>query len=104
MPTATIYSLDEIRQRITPVAAKHDIAAVYLFGSYARGEATDKSDVDLVIDAPQVNNLLVLSEIYADFEEALEKPLDLVTARALSQSSNLRFSNNVKKDMVALYR
>ena len=36
-----IYTLDEIKKRIIPVIEKYSIPAMYLFGSYARGEATE---------------------------------------------------------------
>ena len=36
-----IYTLDEIKKRILPVIEKYGIPAMYLFGSYARGEATE---------------------------------------------------------------
>lgn len=45
-----IYTIDEISSRIRPVAEKYHLKAVYLFGSYARGEARDDSDVDLLVD------------------------------------------------------
>lgn len=45
-----IYSLDEITRRITPVVQAYGIRSVYLFGSYARNEATEQSDIDLLID------------------------------------------------------
>ena len=39
-----IYTLDEIKSRVLPVIQKYNIPAMYLFGSYARGEATEESD------------------------------------------------------------
>ena len=45
-----VYTIDELRDRIIPVTSKFGISKVNLFGSYARDEATDKSDVDIVID------------------------------------------------------
>ena len=50
-----IYTLDEIAQRIRPVAEKYHLQAVYVFGSYARGEAKDDSDVDLLVDTDGEN-------------------------------------------------
>lgn len=44
------YTLDEIARRVRPVAEQYHLRAVYVFGSYARGEATEGSDVDLLID------------------------------------------------------
>lgn len=51
---AMIFTVEEIRRRITPVAVRYRLKAVYLFGSYARGEATDESDVDLLIDTETI--------------------------------------------------
>lgn len=49
-----IYTVEEIRRRITPVAVRYRLKAVYLFGSYARGEVTDESDVELLIDTETI--------------------------------------------------
>lgn len=49
-----IYTAEEIRRRIIPVAVRYRWKAVYLFGSYARGEATDESDIDLLIDTETI--------------------------------------------------
>ncbi|MDR1014194.1 MAG: nucleotidyltransferase domain-containing protein [Coriobacteriales bacterium] len=44
------YTYPEIRSRIAPVAEKYGIPAVYLFGSYARDEANDDSDIDIIYE------------------------------------------------------
>ena len=46
-----IYTIDELKQKIVPIAARYNLPAVYLFGSYARNEATEESDVDILIDS-----------------------------------------------------
>ena len=43
-----IYTQDQIRQMIAPIAEKYHLKAVFLCGSYARGDATESSDVDLL--------------------------------------------------------
>lgn len=45
-----VYSLEEIQRRAAPLIAKYRIPALYLFGSYARGEATEDSDLDFLVD------------------------------------------------------
>ena len=45
-----IYTIEQIRSIAAPIAASYGINSVFLFGSYARGEATDMSDVDLLIE------------------------------------------------------
>lgn len=50
-----IYSIYEIQQRIAPVAKQYGVKAVFLFGSYARGEAREDSDIDLLVDTSGTN-------------------------------------------------
>ena len=68
------YTIDEISQRVMPVAKRYGLSAVYLFGSYARGEATSKSDIDLLIDTSgsAIDTLFKLGGLYSDLETALE--------------------------------
>ena len=103
------YTIEEIRRRITPVAQKYGLAAVYLFGSYARGEADAESDVDLLVDTAgtELNTLFKLGGLYNDLEEALEAPIDLVTMGSLEEKtdrlSQLHFREAVKRERVMIY-
>ena len=104
-----IYTIQEIRNRVTPVAEKYDIKAVFLFGSYARATATEKSDIDLLVDTSgtALRSLLSLGALYNDFEAALEKKIDLITIRALEQQAQMpseaAFREAVMKERVPLY-
>ena len=49
-----VYTVEQIAQRILPVAQKYGLKAVYLFGSYARGTATKDSDIDIAIIVRQL--------------------------------------------------
>ena len=105
----TVYSIDEIRSLIIPVAKKHDLKAVYLFGSYARGTATADSDIDLLVDISdtKIKSLLQLSAVLCDFEDALDKQVDLVTTRSLEQPirmpSDVYFRENLRNERVEIY-
>ena len=44
-----MYSIDEIKEIVKPILKKYDVRKAYIFGSYARGEATEESDVDIMI-------------------------------------------------------
>ncbi len=46
-----VYSISELKQILTPVFASHGVKEAVLFGSYAKGTATEKSDVDLLVDS-----------------------------------------------------
>lgn len=83
-----IYTLDEIKSRVLPVIQKYNIPAMYLFGSYARGEATEESDLDFLVDTTgtRLTSLLSLGELYCDLEEIFCKEIDLITVRAVTQN------------------
>ena len=98
-----IYTIDEIRDRISPVAAKHGVDKIYLFGSYARGNATPSSDIDLCVDAPRIRGLFALGGLYADLEASLEKGLDLITTNSLNYSNDKVFLDNLQKERVLIY-
>ena len=44
-----IYSIEEIRKKIAPIAAQYHLKAVFLFGSYARGDYDEDSDIDVMV-------------------------------------------------------
>lgn len=98
-----IYSIEEIKAIVAPIARRHGVERLFLFGSYARGEATADSDIDLCVKAPALRGLFALGGLYADFEEALGKKLDMVTESALKNTANAKFSQNLQKDRVLLY-
>ena len=72
-----------------PIVQKYNIPAIYLFGSYARGEATENSDLDFLVDTSgtELTSLLRLGALYCDLEMAFEKRIDLITVRAVMQNT-----------------
>ena len=104
-----IYTVQEIQSRVMPVAQKYGIKAVFLFGSYAKGTATEDSDIDLLIDTSgtALRSLLSLGALYNDLEAVLEKKIDLITIRSLEQRTKMpseaAFREAVMKERVRLY-
>ena len=45
-----IYTIGQIKKILAPIARKYHVPAVYLFGSYARGDAGEASDPDFLVD------------------------------------------------------
>ena len=78
---------------------KYGLRAVYLFGSYARNEATEDSDVDLIVDTSgtALKSLLTLGALYCDLEEALEKRVDLITVSSLEQPAQMPHEENFRE-------
>ena len=103
-----IYTIEEIKRRVLPVIQKYNIPALYLFGSYARGEATEESDLDFLVDTTgtRLTSLLSLGELYCELEEIFQKEIDLVTMRSVMQNiqteSDRSFRDVVMKERVRL--
>lgn len=97
--SSKIYTLDEIRSIAVPIAKRYGVAAMYLFGSYARGEASAQSDLDFRIDRGGIRSLFTLGGLYSDLEEGFAKPLDLVTTQSLSTA----FLDSIADEEVLLY-
>lgn len=94
-----IYSIKEIKDIVSPIAKKYGVERVYLFGSYARGEADNNSDLDLRIDKGALKGLFMLGAMYSDLEEKFDKKLDLLTTASLDKD----FLNRIKNEEVLLY-
>jgi len=93
------YTIDEIKNIITPIAELHGVKRVYLFGSYARGDATENSDIDLRIDRGKIRTLFDLGGFYSDLEEGLNKSIDVVTDDGLVDS----FYDEIKHEEIEIY-
>ena len=104
-----VYTENDIKQLVGPVARKYGLRAVYLFGSYARGEATETSDIDLLIDTTgtAVKSLLQLAEVHCALETALGKTVDVITISSMEQKAHMpseeHFREQVRKERVKLY-
>ena len=93
-----MLSIPKIRECIAPICKKYPIQKAYLFGSYARGNATEKSDVDLRIEG-DITSFFMLGGIYSELSDALGTELDLLSRLPDSEA----FKKNLKKDEVLLY-
>lgn len=72
------------RERLEEVCRRNDVEALLLFGSVARGEDTEQSDVDLLVRFSRRKSLLDLVRIEREFAEALGRKVDLLTEGSLS--------------------
>ncbi len=77
-----IYTTQEIADRIRPVAKEYEIDKVYIFGSYARGEATENSDIDFYVELGKPLGLKYCS-FFDDIKESVGKDIDIITKDGL---------------------
>ena len=111
-----VYPINEIKLKIKDIMDNYGIEKAYLFGSYARGEATIDSDIDIMIkirDNDDSFGLIKLSSLENDLMKALGKEVDVIiegtyTDEIQYDGENIKqakeiFYSNVRKDMVEIY-
>ena len=92
------HTLSEIKAIVSHLAKQYGAERVYLFGSYARGDMTSGSDIDLRIDKGSIRGFQ-LAGLLLDLEESLGVPVDLIPSTSLDQ----HFLDSIRKDEVLLY-
>ena len=97
-----VLSIEEIRRMVRD-AMNDRLGEVYLFGSYARNQASIHSDIDLIVDSTDPFLMLHLT---GAIEEMCGNEIDykcqVITMRQLKESKE-KFRSSVEKDMVLIY-
>ncbi|MDR1872699.1 MAG: nucleotidyltransferase domain-containing protein [Deltaproteobacteria bacterium] len=104
-----IYTIEQIKELVEPIAIKYKLKAVWIFGSYARGAATEESDVDILIDKTDsiLVNLYDFYRINVELDELLKIKVDLISTEALYIHQHLQkisqFVQAVTKERKLIY-
>jgi len=96
--TITRQILQEKRETILEIARRHGAHDVRLFGSVARGDNTETSDVDILVRFDPDRSLFDHGGLLVDLEEYLGIKVDVVSEGALSG----RFRAEVERDVTPL--
>ena len=94
-----ILTMDEIKEACGEILKDYSVQYCYLFGSYAKGKATESSDVDLLISSETTG--LRFYELTEKLRERLCKKIDLLDVKQLAGNEELL--NEVLKDGVRIY-
>ena len=94
-------TFNEIRNVITPVLEKYHVKSAYIFGSYARGEAKETSDLDLFVVFHNDNlTLFEVGGLLETLKDVLGMDVDLITD---GNTLTKRFRDNLMRDMIHMY-
>ena len=93
------FTIEEIKEKVIPVAKKYGVKKLWLFGSYARGEADAESDVDFIIDGGKMRGMIKYFGFVLDLEDIFQCHVDVVTTGI----SDKNFLTEIKNDEVLLY-
>jgi predicted nucleotidyltransferase len=95
----SLYTVDEVKRIVSPIARRWDVLQMWLFGSYARGEATPESDIDILVDPEEPCGYVKLAGLLIDLEEALGMEVDLQTTDSFGEE----FLAHIAKDEILIY-
>jgi uncharacterized protein len=101
----SILSIKEIVEKINPIIQEYQIPEVWLFGSYARNEASENSDVDLIVNSSEIDDYSLLFDLEAKIENVLQCSVDIIEEETLYNNRTLQrqqFNANVRKEMFKL--
>ena len=82
--------------KLTEICRRNDVAMIGVFGSMARGEASEQSDVDLLVRFSKRKSLLALVRLERELSTALGRKVDLLTEAAISPYLRDRIKREVK--------
>lgn len=90
---------EEVKLKITPILNRYAVKQASVFGSVARGEAREDSDVDILIEFSQTPGLIRLIRMENELQKALNKKVDVV----VKGSEKPLIRPFIYKDLIKLY-
>jgi len=94
MPT-----IEEIKDTASSLGQQYGVENIFLFGSYARGDNNENSDIDIRIDKGNIRGLFQLCGFKNGLEDLLGRKVDVLTTQSLDK----RFLDHIAKEEILLY-
>ncbi|MBQ6927595.1 MAG: nucleotidyltransferase domain-containing protein [Oscillospiraceae bacterium] len=95
----TVYTLSELKTMLNPVFSQYGVRSALLFGSYAKGSANVRSDVDILVDSGLRG--LQFFGLLESVNSALKIPVDLIDVSQVEPGSEIDME--IRKTGVPLY-
>jgi len=96
-----LYTVEEIKNKLTPIFEEKGVIRAILFGSYAKGEATAESDIDIAAYVNEEMSILDFCEIADDVINGLGKEVDFLYADDIVPGGKIDLA--LQKDGVLIY-
>ena len=90
--------LKELKKTLIAVLKKHEVKKAALFGSFARGEATEESDLNLLVEFEGRKSLLDLAGLQLELQDTVKRQVDVLTYNSLHP----RLKDRILREQVVL--
>ena len=97
-----IEEIKKVKQKLYRIAARHGISRVFVFGSVARGESTEVSDIDFLIEMDESVSALGVGAFQYEVQQLLGIQVDVIPTFALNEVKDQEFVRSVQANAVAL--
>lgn len=95
-----IFAIKDIENSVKPIAEKYKVKELYLFGSYARGEANEGSDLDFLVYGGENFRPVLIFSFAEELREILKKNVDVFEINEIDRDS--RFYNVIMKEKIRI--
>lgn len=98
-----MITLEDLRQELPSICEKHRIAYVDAFGSIARSEQTENSDIDLIIEFSEPRQDKISARFFGflhDLEDRFQNKVDLLTEKSIQ---NPFLKKKINQDRIRIY-
>ncbi len=99
-------AITQIKKLTKPIFQEYGVEKAYIFGSYARGDYDENSDIDIIIVAKNIKSLLIIGAILEKLKEVLKKEVDLIEEECFQgemDETEQEFYNNIIQERVMIY-
>ena len=80
-------AITQIKKLTEPVFKEYGVEKAYVFGSYARGDYNENSDIDIIIVAKNIKSLLIIGAILEALKQVLQKEVDLIEEECFEEDN-----------------
>ncbi|MCM1096755.1 MAG: nucleotidyltransferase domain-containing protein [Ruminococcus flavefaciens] len=91
-----VFTIKDIENLVKPIAQKYKVKEIYLFGSYARGEANEGSDLDFLVYGGENFKLTMIFSLAEELRKVLKKDVDVFEINEINEGSD--FYNTLMKE------
>ena len=83
-----VFTISDIKALVKPIAEKYKVKEIYLFGSYARGEADEESDLDFLVFGGEEFKLTMIFSLAEELRKVLNKDVDVFEIHEINEDSD----------------